>query len=89
MCLTIPGRIESIQERGVGERVAVVEYGSQRRNANLIYLPEARVGDFVVVQAGFAVTRLDEGEAREALRYVEEMNASEMGSDPPPATEGS
>ena len=75
MCLTIPGRIASIRDEGPGARIAVIDYGSQQRSANLLYLPEVAVGDFVVVQAGFAIARLSEAEAQEALRYVDEMTS--------------
>jgi len=76
MCLTIPGRVAEILEEGPGGRRATVDYGDQHRSASLLYLPEVAVGDYVVVQAGFAIARLEAAEALEALRYVEEMNRS-------------
>jgi hydrogenase expression/formation protein HypC len=76
MCLTIPGRIERIEESAPGERVAVVAYGELRRRAHLIYLPEAAVGDFVLVQAGFAMQRVRPEEAEAAIaEYARAMAA--------------
>ena len=66
MCLAIPGRIVAI-EADPSSPVAEVDYDGIRRRAQLLYLPEARVGDYILVQAGFAVRRLGEAEAREAL----------------------
>ncbi len=72
MCLTIPGRIERIDGSGPVERVAIVDFDGVQRSVQLIYLPEAQVGDFVLVQAGFATARVPESEAREALRLARE-----------------
>ncbi len=69
MCLTVPGRIVRIEADDGGFRMAQVDFGMALRPANLIFTPEARVGDFVIVQAGFATRRLDEEEAREALAH--------------------
>lgn len=77
MCLTIPGRIISIKGENPAEREAEVDYGSVRRKANLIYLPEAKVGDYILVQAGFGMEKVDEKEAQEALEYhrkIQSMN---------------
>lgn len=71
MCLAIPGKIVAVTAVD-GSPVAEVEYGSTRRTALLLYLPEANVGDWVVVQAGFAIRRLSAAEAEEALQLAEE-----------------
>ncbi len=73
MCLAIPGRIVSISESDPRFPLATVDFASSTRTVQLVYVPEARVGDYVIVQAGFAIRRLSETEAREALRYVEEL----------------
>ena len=69
MCLAIPGRIVGIGGDPVAP-VAEVDYDGVRRRAQMIYLPDARVGDFVIVQAGFAIRRLSEEEARESLEMT-------------------
>lgn len=73
MCLTIPGRIVRIEAETAEERRAEVDFGVAKRTANLVFTPEARVGDYVIVQAGFAVRRLTEAEAEEALAYHREV----------------
>jgi hydrogenase expression/formation protein HypC len=83
MCLTIPGRVISIEGAGTDVRTAVVDYGSVQRTVHLMFLPEAAVGDYVIVQSGFAMTRLDESEALEALAYANELSARSTAARPP------
>ncbi|MGA7924310.1 MAG: HypC/HybG/HupF family hydrogenase formation chaperone [Thermoplasmata archaeon] len=73
MCLAIPGQIRSISTLDRQFPVAEVDFGSTIKSAQLVYVPEARVGDYVIVQAGFAIRRLSEEEAQETLRYVREL----------------
>ena len=68
MCLAIPGRITAI-EKSVGR----VEIGGVVREADLTLLPEARVGDYVLIHAGFAIQKYDEEEAKETLRLLKEL----------------
>ncbi len=81
MCLAIPGRVATITNEG-GLRMAEVAYGPVRNRACLEYLPEAEVGDFVLVHAGFAISVLDETEAAARLaawrEYVEEARRAGM-----------
>jgi hydrogenase expression/formation protein HypC len=73
MCLTVPGQIVSVE--GTDPRLARVDFGVAQRTANLMYTPEADVGDFVIVQAGFAIRILTTAEAEEALDYHRELAA--------------
>lgn len=82
MCLTVPGRIVRIETAGDAERVARVDFGTTERSANLVFTPDARVGDYVIVQAGFATRRLAEDEAEEALAYHRELDALARGAEP-------
>lgn len=84
MCLTIPGRIVSVAGETPEGRTARVDFGGTVRTANLMYAPEADVGDFVIVQAGFATRRLSEAEAREALEYHRQLE--ELARAPAVAT---
>jgi hydrogenase expression/formation protein HypC len=68
MCLAIPARIESIS--GVE---AKVEIGGVSRAANVLFTPEAGVGDYVYVHAGYAISVVDEAEALESLRLLREL----------------
>ncbi len=72
MCLAVPGKILSIEKEGV-ERSGRVSFGGITRNVNLAYVPEARVGDYVIVHVGFAISVLDEAEAEKTLSYLKEM----------------
>ena len=87
MCLAVPGKIVEIHDAGV-LRMGKVDFGGLVREACLAYLPDAQVGDYVVVHVGFAVSRLSEAEARvtlEALREVASLEA-ESGPGLSPAT---
>jgi len=66
MCLGIPGRITEAEEDGL-MRMAKVDFGGITRDVCLAYVPEADVGDFVIVHAGFAISQVDESEAQETL----------------------
>ena len=76
MCLAIPGRILTAEERN-GSRVARVQFGGIVREAYLDFLPEASVGDYVLVHVGFAISRVDAEEAERTYRLLEELGALE------------
>ena len=69
MCLAIPGRVlEKIEENGLV--MGLIDYAGMRNKACLTYTPEAEVGDFVIVHAGFALQVLNEDEAEASLREL-------------------
>jgi hydrogenase expression/formation protein HypC len=72
MCLGIPGKILDCFE-SQGLRMAKVEFGGIVREACLECVPEARVGDYVLVHVGFAISRIDEEEAARTYRLLEEL----------------
>ena len=74
MCLGIPGRIVEVSEIDAEGliRMGKVDFGGIAREVCLAYVPEAEVGDYVVVHAGFAISRLDEAEAQETLALMVE-----------------
>ncbi len=84
MCLTVPGRIVSVEE--ADGRPARVDFGVAVRSASLLYTPEARVGDYVIVQAGFATRVLSAAEAEEALEYHRAL--ADLAQDPAPTSPG-
>lgn len=88
MCLAVPGRILTIDD-AAGLRQARVRFGGITRIASLELVPEAHVGDYVLVHVGFAISRIDEKEAMQTLADLETMArlADELG--PEEATEGS
>ncbi len=73
MCLGIPVKILSIDENNQGE----VDYLGTRVKAGLMLLDTPKVGDWVIIHAGYAISRLDENEAREALSLLREIAESE------------
>ncbi len=73
MCLAIPGKIESISSDDPLLRIGRINFGGIVKEASLAYVPEAVVGDYVIVHVGFALSRMDEAEARKILDYVQAM----------------
>ena len=74
MCLGIPGKITDLRETE-SLRMGTVDFGGVTRDVCLAYVPEAGVGDYVIVHVGFAISHLDEEEAEETLRMLREMGA--------------
>lgn len=72
MCLAVPGRITSIRDDG-GTLMARVDFGGITKNVCLQYIPDARVGEYVVVHVGFAIQRLDEESAIKTLAEFEHL----------------
>ena len=85
MCLAIPGRV--IKLRGeVGESVALVDFGGTTREVIVSFVPEVRVGDYVIVHAGVALQCLDEEAAAETLALFAEMGQGERPAERPAVT---
>ena len=75
MCLGIPGRVLSISEGDL--RLARVEFGGIVKEVCLAYVPEAGVGDYVIVHVGFAISRVDAAEAARVFSYLDEIEELE------------
>jgi hydrogenase expression/formation protein HypC len=73
MCLAIPGKIESIRGDDPLTRMGKVNFGGILKEACLAYVPEAQVGDYVIVHVGFALSRVDEEEAQRVFEYLKQM----------------
>ena len=71
MCLGVPARVVETQEGGL-MRMGKVDFGGITREICLAYVPEADVGDYVIVHAGFAISRVHEAEAQETLALLVE-----------------
>jgi len=81
MCLAIPGKILEVDDSS-GIRMAKVDFGGVVREACLEYLPEAGLGDYVMVHVGFAISRVDEAEAArtyEILRELDQLGELDAG----------
>jgi hydrogenase expression/formation protein HypC len=84
MCLAIPGKIESITGDDLLSRMGKINFGGIFKEACLAYVPEARIGDYVIVHVGFALNRVDEDEAHKVFEYLkqmEELGELEAGGD--------
>ena len=78
MCLAIPGKIVEIVD--LDNRIAKVEVGGVKRNINIGMLgeDEAKVGDYVLIHVGFAMSKVDEHEAHETLRVLKEIGEYDL-----------
>jgi hydrogenase expression/formation protein HypC len=72
MCLGIPGRITEIRDEA-GLTMGKVDFGGVRKEACLSYLPEAKLGDYVIIHVGFAISKVDEAEALKTLEILGNM----------------
>jgi len=72
MCLAVPGKIVSISGSDT-TRMGQVSFGGVGKEACLAFVPEAKVGDYVLVHAGFAISVLDEAEALQTLEYFRQI----------------
>ncbi|MCX7012569.1 MAG: HypC/HybG/HupF family hydrogenase formation chaperone [Candidatus Sumerlaeota bacterium] len=75
MCLATPGQILSIHGDDLLERTARVSFGGAVREVSLACLPEAQVGDYILAHVGFALSVVDEAEARQVFEYLKAMGA--------------
>lgn len=73
MCLGIPGKIVEIWEEG-GTRMAHADFAGEIKRVCLAYLPDLQVGDYTIMHAGFALTRLDEEAALDTLDMMREFD---------------
>lgn len=74
MCLAIPGVVESLHTVD-GLPFGQARFGTARREVCLAYVPEVKVGEWVIVHVGFAIQRLDEAAALRTLALLEEANS--------------
>ncbi len=73
MCLAIPGKIKSIELRYNNTvKIAKVSFGGIVKEASLEMLPDADVGDYVLVHVGVALSKVDEAEAQKVFEYLRE-----------------
>ena len=73
MCLAVPGKIVSIEGTDPLLRSGKVDFAGVVKRINLAYVPEASVGDYVLVHVGFAISTVDEAEARQVFEYLRQM----------------
>ncbi len=72
MCLAVPGKIVSMEGEELN-RLGKVSFGGIIKEVNLAYVPEAKIGDYVIVHVGFALSILDQEEAEQTLQNLAQM----------------
>lgn len=70
MCLAVPGKIISTTGEGLN-RIGKVSFAGVVKEVSLAYVPDAHIDDYVIVHVGFALSKVDEGEARRVFEYLE------------------
>ena len=81
MCLGIPGKIVELYEQG-GLKMAKIDFGGVLREACMEAAPDAVVGEYAIIHAGFALNILSEEDALETLRLLEELGQLTSELDP-------
>ena len=77
MCLAIPGKILDIRGDNPLQKMGRVNFGGIVKEVSLAYVPEAQVGNYVIVHVGFAISIVDEQEAAKVFEYLREMGELE------------
>lgn len=73
MCLAVPGKLISIDGFDPTFRTGKVNFGGIVKDVNLAYVPEAEIGNYLLVHVGFALTVVDEAEAAKVFNYLQQM----------------
>ena len=76
MCLAIPGQLVELQQDGLGK----VDFGGVKRSVNVMFTPEARAGDWVLVHVGFALAQIDEEQAKATIDLLGEAIEAELSA---------
>jgi hydrogenase expression/formation protein HypC len=88
MCLAVPGKLLSVEGEDPAFRVGRVDFCGVKKSVNLAFTPDAAPGDYLLVHVGFALSRVNEEEARRTYDYLAQIGAlSEEGLAPPAAEE--
>ncbi|WP_342349183.1 HypC/HybG/HupF family hydrogenase formation chaperone [uncultured Nitrospira sp.] len=80
MCLAIPGQIQYIEDDDL--RTGTVSFAGVTKEVCLALVPEASVGDYVIVHVGFAISKVDEQAAKESLSLIEQLSPDQIDESP-------
>lgn len=80
MCLAIPGQIQRIADDEL--RTGTVSFAGVTKEVCLALVPEALVGDYVIVHVGFAISKVDELAAKESLSLIEQLGSGQTNESP-------
>jgi hydrogenase expression/formation protein HypC len=78
MCLAIPGKVVDLRENDEWQRTGKVDFGGVVKEVSLALVPEAAVGDYVLVHVGMALCTIAEAEAQEVFAYLRQMEPEEV-----------
>lgn len=81
MCLAIPGQIQRIQDDEL--RTGTVSFAGVTKEVCLALVPEAIIGDYVIVHVGFAISKVDEQAAKESLALIEQLSSGQTDEGSP------
>ena len=73
MCLAIPGKVLSVSGEDPLTRMGKIDFSGVVKEACLAYVPDAQIGDYVIVHVGFALSKVDEAEAQKVFEYLKQM----------------
>ena len=79
MCLAVPGLLLSVEGNDPLTRQGRVSFAGLVKSANLAYVPDVKIGDYVLVHAGFAIAVIDQAEALKTLSYLAELGLEDAG----------
>ena len=82
MCLAVPGKVISIGGEDPIMRTGRIDFGGVIREVNLCYVPDVKLGDYVVVHVGFALSIVDEEEANKVFEYLRQIGEIELPDEP-------
>ena len=74
MCLGVPGKVVKMFESEGEMKMGTVNFGGILKEVCLAYVPEAKVGDYVIVHVGFAISIIDEREATQVFEYLNQID---------------
>jgi hydrogenase expression/formation protein HypC len=84
MCLGVPGRVVSLAPDATGMTMGRVNFGGITKEVCMAYVPEAEVGNYVVVHVGFAISIISEEEASQVFEYLREIGELDELAVPQP-----
>ena len=73
MCLAVPGKIVSIDESDPELKMAKVNFGGVNKNICIQWLPDVKVGEYVLAHVGFALNKIDEKDAEDTIKVLRDM----------------
>lgn len=88
MCLGVPGKVVSIEASAIDMPMGVVSFGGITKEVCFAYTPDVKIGEYVLVHVGFAISKLDEEQALEVFRTLKEMGELGDLEIPQPSSAG-